>query len=78
MKIGDKVALFSHDGFHRFEFISESGVPSGFGKGSCCKTSSGALFYMRSELNTGRMYNVGNQAFWIIGAVAYDWNPRPL
>lgn len=64
MKVGDKVALFSHDGFRRFEFISEFGVPSGFGGGSCYKTSSGALFYTRPELNTGRVYNVGNQAFY--------------
>jgi hypothetical protein len=63
----EKVALFSHNGFRRFLFITEEGLPSGLNNGlAAFRTDEGSLFYMKPELNTGRHYNVGNKAFWVI------------
>lgn len=66
MKVGDRVALFSHIGFRRFLTITESHLPSGIDKFTCYKTNEGLTFYMKPELGTGRHYNVGNKAFWIV------------
>lgn len=64
MKVGDKVALFSHDGFRRFLTITETGIPSGVNNLTCYKTNEGSTFYMKPESSTGKHYN-GNRAFWI-------------
>lgn len=66
MKVGDKVALFSHTGFRRVLTISEVGVSSGINSSACYKTSESSVFYMKPELFTRRHYNVGNKAFWIV------------
>jgi hypothetical protein len=75
MKVGDQVALFSHDGFRRFCIISKSRVPSTFDGTPCYETTDGTLFYLKPELGTGRHYNVGNKAFWIVGAKARGGDP---
>lgn len=66
MKSGDRVALFSHDGFRRFLTIAATHIPSGIDSLTCYKTNEGSTFYMKPDLSTGRHYNVGNKAFWIV------------
>lgn len=69
MRIGDRVSLFSDSGFQGFLTIVEVGVSSGLGDGlTCYKMNDGTLFYMRPEIRTGRHFNVGNKAFWIVAS----------
>lgn len=67
MKRGDRVSLFSHDGFQRYLTIASVGDPSGLNDGlTCYTTNEGSKFYMKPELFTGRHYNAGDRNFWII------------
>jgi hypothetical protein len=67
MKLGDRATLYSHNGFIRFVDIVGFGIPDPLvGQKTCYRTNDDALFYMKPELNTGKHYNVGNSAFWII------------
>ena len=65
MKVGDRVALSSHNGFCGFGTISKVGIPSGLDNRTCYELTEGSRFFMKPELGTGRYYNVGNKAFWI-------------
>ena len=66
MQVGDRVFLHSYDGFRREVFIKESGVTRpDFDGLTCYKTNEGSFFYMKSEVGTGRYYNVGNRSFWL-------------
>ena len=66
MKVGDKVKFFSHGEFRRVLTIVEVGIPSGIDNLTAYRTDENTLFYMKGELGTGKHYNVGNRAFWIM------------
>lgn len=70
MKKGDRLALYNHQGFIEFGEVAEVGLPNEFNSLSCFKDTKGQLFYMKPELYTGRHYNVGNKALWVIGTHA--------
>jgi len=76
MKVGDRVALFSHNGFRRFGTISKVGIPSGLDNRTCYELTDGSKFFMKPELGTGRYYNVGNKAFWIVGDFIGESEPK--
>jgi hypothetical protein len=65
MKTGDRAAIFSYDGFHRFVTILDADIPSGINEKTCYITNELSMFYMMPEIGTGKHYNVANKAFWL-------------
>lgn len=64
MKIGDKVSMYSYDGFRRHLTVSAINIAYDLNGKPCFKTEEGPMFYMQPELD--KHYKVGNHAFWVL------------
>lgn len=65
MKVGDKVAFWTHGYFIKYLYINEINIFDYDYQKLYFKTNDGSRFFMESDYNSGKHYNVGNHAFWI-------------